>query len=75
MDAEDFVDDGDDIGDVDGAVVVEVALFVGEGDYHLGVGWDGAGEGVTPSSLTAEKSYAWEVIDTRERAMMMAGIR
>ena len=44
--AEDFVDDGDDVGDVDGAVVVEVALFGGESDYHLRVGWDGAGEGV-----------------------------
>lgn len=42
--AEDFVDDGDDVGDVDAPVVVEVALLVGEGDYHLRVGWDGAGE-------------------------------
>lgn len=33
--AEDFVDDGDDVGDVDGAVVVDVALLVGEGDDHL----------------------------------------
>lgn len=44
--AEDFVDDGDDVGDVDGAVVVHVALLGGEGDNHLGVGRDGAGEGV-----------------------------
>lgn len=44
--AKDFVDDGDDVGDVDGAVVVEVALLGGKGDDHLRVGWDGAGEGV-----------------------------
>ena len=44
--AEDFVDDGDDVGDVEGSVVVHVALFGGEGDDHLGVGRDGAGEGV-----------------------------
>ena len=44
--SEDFVDDGDDVGDVDAPVVVEVALLGSEGDYHLGVGWDGAGEGV-----------------------------
>ena len=43
---EDSVDDGDDVGDVDAPVVVEVALLGSEGDYHLGVGWDGAGEGV-----------------------------
>lgn len=44
--AEDFVDDGDDVGDVDAPVVVHVALLSGEGDDHLGVGWNGAGEGV-----------------------------
>ena len=44
--AEDFVDDGDYVGDVDAPVVVEVALLGGEGDDHLRVGWDGAGEGV-----------------------------
>ena len=44
--SKDFVDDGDDVGDVDVSVVVHVALFGGEGDYHLGVGRDGAGEGV-----------------------------
>ena len=44
--AEDFVDDGDYVGDVDAPVVVDVALLGGEGDDHLGVGWDGAGEGV-----------------------------
>ena len=32
---EDFVDDGDDVGDVEGSVVVHVALLGGEGDYHL----------------------------------------
>ena len=46
MDTEDFVDDGDDVGDVDAPVVVEVALLGGEGDEHLRVGGDGAGEGV-----------------------------
>ena len=45
--AEDFVDDGDDVGDVEDAVVVHVALLGGEGDDHLRVGRDGAGEGVT----------------------------
>ena len=35
LDAEDFVDDGDDVGDVDAPVVVDVALLVGEGDEHL----------------------------------------
>lgn len=44
--AEDFVDDGDNVGDVEGSVVVHVALLGGEGDDHLGVGRDGAGEGV-----------------------------
>lgn len=44
--AEYFVDDGDYVGDVDGAVVVDVALLGGEGDDHLGFGRDGAGEGV-----------------------------
>ena len=44
--AEDFVDNGDDVGDVDSAVVVDVALLGGEGDYHLRVGRDGAGEDV-----------------------------
>ena len=42
---EDFVDDGDDVGDVEGAVVVHVSLLGGEGDDHLRVGRDGAGEG------------------------------
>lgn len=44
--AEDFVDDGDYVGDVDAPIVVEVALLGGEGDDHLRVGRDGAGEGV-----------------------------
>lgn len=44
--AEDFVDDGDNVGDIDAPVVVHVALLGGEGDDHLGVGRDGAGEGV-----------------------------
>lgn len=43
--AEDKVDDGDDVGDVDAPVVVHVAWLGGEGDNHLRVGWDGAGEG------------------------------
>lgn len=44
--SEDFVDDGDYVGDVDAPVVVEVALLGGEGDDHLRIGRDGAGEGV-----------------------------
>ena len=46
LNTEDFVDDGNDVGDVEGSVVVHVALLGGEGDDHLGVGRDGAGEGV-----------------------------
>ena len=41
-----LVDDGDDVGDVEGSVVVHVALLGGEGDNHLRIGRDGAGEGV-----------------------------
>lgn len=38
--AEDFVDDGDNVGDVDDAVVVDVALLGGECDDHLGSLWN-----------------------------------